>query len=654
MTSRTDDTGFAMSRRTLLAGAGLTALLGSAALSVASASPANAALALVPDLATGAPLRTAFAPHEQKLAGYLKIVAGMANDIVDDGSALHGYMGGGWWRSNPQTYDARTQEQVSTLSWFYTNARSWNPYAGNAALLDRLDAAIGYYLELQHPNGSFPSLSAGDENRAATGFGLVALSQVLSDLRSTGSLPVRQAEVEMSLIAATTWFLNPTNIKVWMNPVEYTNQPVGGLVGAARALQLIPNATLSAQLDARIADLVARGQASAGFFHEPLGPDFGYNFQVALPDLWELYHLTGAPALRTMAESYAGWLALTALREPDGSGWIVHRAASARGADTTLLDVTDDATDRAALAAAWAQEIPALAAFFTSQTDRTTTRTAWAASSDPVAALEKGKTTPRIMIHGAYGDVAPTASAKATAIAALPYIASTRFSELRSGAGAQQYLFIRRPNYYVGSAYGAGAYGNTSAARVQRQGPGFLWHPVAGMLIHSDNNSAEAWGTLTGTALDAAEALSATFFEGPPATGTLLATPTAVGSSTTLGVRAQASTAGVQTDMVYRDAEISRSITGSVAATEQVPLILHDTDTVVFSNGLPASFGGTTSTTATSITVTRGSVTMTVRWSGALPVSLTATTRTFLNSSRVRHVLRISHGGTAVVKVEIS
>ena len=68
----------------------------------------------------------------------------MTNDIVD--TDPYGFMGGGWWRTPAQPFNARVQEHVFTLSWFYANRRPWNPYYRDPALLGRLDAALEHYL----------------------------------------------------------------------------------------------------------------------------------------------------------------------------------------------------------------------------------------------------------------------------------------------------------------------------------------------------------------------------------------------------------------------------------------------------------------------------------------------------------------------------
>jgi hypothetical protein len=141
-------------RRAVLTAAAATALAPAIAPLTARAAPTAGLLPKLSGLPPGAPDRGLFAPLEQRIAGYLAILAPMTNDIVDADPATYGFMAGGWWRTPAQPYNARVQEHVFTLSWFYANQRPWNPYYGDPALLGRLDADLQHYHQLQNPNGS--------------------------------------------------------------------------------------------------------------------------------------------------------------------------------------------------------------------------------------------------------------------------------------------------------------------------------------------------------------------------------------------------------------------------------------------------------------------------------------------------------------------
>lgn len=176
-------------RRTFLTGAGTT--LGGLSFAALVGTPALADTGELPTLdplPADQPDRTQFAQEEQRYAGYLAILAPMVNDIADDG-----FMDGGWRTAPPRRYNARSQEHVYTLAWFYANQRSWNPYHLDAALAARLDAALGYYLSLQLPNGAWTEGSPTDVGRSPTAFGMGYLSKTLAILRRAGALPHRHA-----------------------------------------------------------------------------------------------------------------------------------------------------------------------------------------------------------------------------------------------------------------------------------------------------------------------------------------------------------------------------------------------------------------------------------------------------------------------------
>jgi hypothetical protein len=439
-------------RRALLGAVGGAALLG--ALPAPAAAGTTSGLPLLAPLPPGAPDRKLFAPHEQRYAPYVVMLAPMANDIEDTDPATYGWFTGGWWRTPNVPYNARVQEHVYTLSWFYAHPRPWNPYAGDAALLARLDAALQYYLRLQHDDGSWPEYSPRERSRAATGFGLGYLSKTLENLRAAGVLPARQTEIRAALRKAMTWFLDPANSTVWLDPLRYANQYIAGLAGAALSLELDPDPALRERLTERIAFTATYGQSPQGFFYEPRGADVGYNFEVMLPDMAEIHAVTGDPAMLSMAREFVPWLGYNLVREPDGSGWFTNVAASARTSVRALDDEIRE-PDRAHLGSLFVPGAPGLAAFFTSREDRAAARAAWAADPAPVAAPNRGNTSPRIIAHVPHGEEFPTRAEKDAAIAELPYLQQDDFTELRRDGG-QDFLFVRRPGLYLGAISAGG------------------------------------------------------------------------------------------------------------------------------------------------------------------------------------------------------
>ncbi|MDQ1654931.1 MAG: hypothetical protein QOD41_14, partial [Cryptosporangiaceae bacterium] len=258
-----------LSRRTLLAaGAGVASLAAIPELGTLRDASAATALAKIPGLPAGSPVRTAFVPLEQRYAPYLAILPGMTNDIVDTDDATRGFFAGGWWRTPSSAYNARVQEHVYTLSWFLANPRPWNPYFRNEALANRLGAAIGHYLSLQHSDGSFPEYNIDEHGLAPTGFGIGYLAKTLANLRQVNLLPQSRAAIATALHTAMTWHLNSTNT-IWGNggPIGYANQVSAGVAGSAVALSLVPDLELASQLHERIDYFAQHAQSPAGFFY---------------------------------------------------------------------------------------------------------------------------------------------------------------------------------------------------------------------------------------------------------------------------------------------------------------------------------------------------------------------------------------------------
>lgn len=599
------------------------------------------------------PDRTSFAPTEQVLASYLVIVADMANDIVTDGGATHGWMAGGWWRTPAEPFNARVQEHVATLAWFYANPRSWNPYAGDAALLDRLDAAIGHYLSLQHDDGSWSEYSADEHSRAATGFGLVSLTETYRLLEAASVLPGRRAEIADALRAGAAWFLNLNDSTTWGTPttiIRFANQTMAGLVGCARAAQTLGDATLTAAVDAGIGVFAARAQAAGGWFYEPTGLDLAYSNEVQLPDMADLYRVTGDQRLVDMAERWLGILRLVTVREPDGAGFIGMGAASARtDGRTPITDAFTDAADRTAFSGEFLQEVPALAAYRPSISTVETARAQWAASAAAVEGRAKQNTSPRLWMHVTAAAPLASSSERAAAIAALPTVASSRFTEMRAGVLGMQFVFVRRPRYYLASLFGQ------RASTKVRNGSQLLWHPGMGTVAVGFNDAAVAddfWGTvLDGGGDDARATLTATY-----AAGGAPVAAAALGSVTGDFTMTAASALGITTVTAIGDTGFTRSVTASSSATEQIPLLLRQSDGLQWlgSSGGPV-WGEHSAATATGLSLSRNGVTMQVTWGPSAAVTLTDTGRTvFEDGDRRQHVLRVPHSGALSLEVTFS
>ena len=640
----------ALSRRDLLVGAGAAAALlaiGNAGTMPAMATSGGTVLPLVAPLPAGRPVRSQFAPNEQVLAAYLMIVAPLANSVRDL-DPNYGWMKDGWQRTPNEPYNARIMEHVATLSWFYANDRPWNPYYRDAALLGRLDAALGYYLSLQHADGSYPEYSPTEHHLSPTGFGTVALSAVLRDLRAAGDLYDRRVQIRDALRKSSAWLVD-TSRAHWNRPVQLVNQVVGGLSGVVEAAHVLGEPAVSASVPDRLQIILRDGQAPAGFFHEPLAPDAGYNFEVMLSDLGALYKRLPDPAIVQLAERFAAWWGYVVVMEPGRNEGFILSGTSARNIIATFVPTREDDLDRSALARTLLPRVPALGAFFASSEEKTQARDAWRTSSAPVSPRRKMDSSPRLHMHVPQAPLGIPGNQRDARVAALRYRRESTFTELRRGTLDQQYVFVRRPGYYTAALYGVRP--NT----LQRMGTNAFWHPVAGMLALTVNSTGpDDWTTVAdsvGTASSRGP-VTATHHVGSSATGALISADALTGYEGVFTTRYVTADGAVRTDVTHRADGIRRVLTTPGASRERIPLIIGTGDQVAFANGTPAPYGQEAIAVSRGLAVTRGGLRFVIDWGVDREARYTPMDRSYLGN-RTHRILTISFSGTLAVDLRV-
>lgn len=634
-----------LSRRGFLGGvtaasaAALLAQLGTAAPSFATSE--GTVLPLVEPLPDGAPDRTLFAENEQVFAAYLMILSPLANSVVDDDEDLFGWMEDGWQRLPNQPFNARIMEHVATLSWFYSHERTWNPYYLDPNLLGRLDAALGYYLSLQHDDGSYPEYSPTEHHLSPTGFGTVAQSAVLRDLLSVDALPERRGEIETALRASSAWLVD-LDRPHWNLPVRFVNQVVAGLAGVAQAATVMNDAAMAASLSDRMAALLEHGQAPAGFFNEPLTPDAGYNFTVMLPDVGHIYEQTQDPSAVELARRFAEWFGYIVVMEPGQPQGFVMSATSARGVLPTFTTTPEDDLDRSALGRALLEQVPALGAFYATAEEKQAGRAAWALDPEPVQPREKQDSSARLYMHVPVAPDGVSTAERDARVADLPYLREDAFTQLRRGTLDQQYAFVRRPGCYTAAAYGVRPYAS------QRMGTNAFWHPEAGMFVLSLNTSGpDDWTTVddvAGTATSRSE-VTAAHHAGDDISGAAITADDLTGFAGVFTTRYTTADAAVTTDVSHWQDGLRRSMATTGASRERIPLIIGPQDEVAFLDGTPAPYDEQTITVASGLTVTRGDVRLVISWGEEWEATYAPTSTSFLGGTRSQRILTVSFVG---------
>ncbi|PPF32616.1 hypothetical protein [Pseudoclavibacter sp. AY1H1] len=606
-----NDTSTGLSRRSMLLGTlGIGAL--SAAAQLALPAPAAAAAALPKVAAIASPARSLFAENEQVLARYLMSVAGMANDIVDNDPKLYGFMGGGWWRpvETQSPSNASVMEHVATLAWFYASERPWNPYYRDANLLKRLEASIRYYTSLQLRDGSYPELP-GKTNLASTTFGTTAQAVTYEALRKFGVSYDSRLQLRRSIERSVTWFMN-TKAAHWSAPVLYFNQVAAGLVAAQRSLQVLDKPTTTQEaVNERISYLMKNGQSPAGFFHEPFGADFGYNFTVTLPDLAWLYRHTAHPDLLAGVQRYADFMSYAVIPEP-GTGELTHvPALHVRNVVSTVVRPADDLSDRAALAKDFLPGAPKLALFMPTAEQKRRERSSFAAHTKGITALTKPDTSPRTWMYGILAPEGPSGEARAAAEAELPMLVGSRFTKYAAGSKGDQYLFVRRPSYYAVGVFGEWLKPYRSTRQL-----GTLWSPTMGTILVGTNNpdSPEGWETVgpNGGFSTRQSSASSRYFDSRTSSGAQALRGEQLVDRATLFAQRTESTAGSAeyvTGWGYWDTGLRYTFITQRAGdcTQRLPLLMKQGDVLTFAGGSTYVFGDADrEVVTTSIVLTRG------------------------------------------------
>lgn len=605
-------------------------------------------LPLVSRLLPDAPDRGLFAPEEQVYAGYLMIVADLANSVVDDDPKTYGWMSDGWWRTPTDPRDPRIMEHVATLAWFYSHDREWNPYYLDSRLLARLDAALGYYLRLQRPDGAWPYIDQSTGVLAPTGFGTVALAATLLDLREVGALTSRAAQIEQAIRASAAWIVDPAR-DYWSGPIAWSNQVVAGLVGVARAAAALGDPSVAERLPERIEWLAERGQSPAGYFHEAVGMDFGYSMRVMIPDLADLHDHTFHPAIIDMVERWVEFTGFVMVPEPGTSGFVVYDAVSTRTTAPTHAGSPQDEYDVQALGREFIPDVPSMAVFYETKAEKLATRASWADDTSPVVPRVKGNTSPRLLLHVPFAPYGADSVARRSQMAKMPVVSSERFTVQRRGTRHQQLLFVRRPGYYLAAMSG------DRITRRTRSGPGLLWIPEAGCIIASRGDSVDGhWASMTSETDSGLVDLVASFFAGSDSTSATI-DPSDVDVHTGVFTARYADARAVTSrEITFRDDGFDVRVATAGRGVESIPLLLRADDELAFSNGGPVTLGGTASaTSSSSFSISRGRTSIMFDWGGPRDTAWIPTPRAYFGGLRRQQVLRIAHEGDLQMKISV-
>lgn len=408
----------------------------------------------------------------------------LANSVEISGSTRGRFRNKLWRRQTSTIDNARTQEHVYSLAWFLCTDYPWNPYYQDKALRLRLHLAIDYYLGLQLESGPFPELDRAQASLAATAFGIEYLTRTYS-LLSKNSSSQLLTRLERSISQAITWFMHP-NALHWRLPLTDMNQLVAGVTGVALAIEAGISPVSRAELHKRIDFIFSEGQSQAGYFFEKHGPDIGYNLQVQLPEMAELYELTALDSICNAVVRFVSWLALNSAPFSASPDLAIISQTSTRTKLSVISRETTELSDRFRLASRFIQLAPPLSCFFATSEARKKETESWRNSLDfYVQASGLQEISPRLLAHVQYLATLPTYAERDAEVNLLARRSGPENTFL--AADNASYIFARRESFYF-----AANFASDRVNSLATPGPDLFWSNFGGLYVHSTAQSS-AW-----------------------------------------------------------------------------------------------------------------------------------------------------------------
>jgi hypothetical protein len=376
-----------------------------------------------------------------------------------------------------------------------------------------------------------------------------------------------------------------------------------------------------------------------------------------MPYLAYLYDVTKDPRMAAIGQRTYNFFTYNSLVEPNQIGFIINDAIHTRTPMTYLPWARNDEAGGSDGASAIRVAMPVLNAFLTSAEDKAAHRAAWAAGTGPVTSPPKGSLSPHRMHRVHDTENLPTLAEKNAAIAQFPYVASNSFIEHRTNGATNgqqydfHYLYVRRPNYYMCTAWGQ---------RAQRSmvGGTFFYHPTTGAFVTAQGGSKTFWGLEQGTYRDAMA-------------NTLSTSTTIPTNNTNFTLDLSVSTLESSRSITFNTSSVSLSVQRAGSFFERIPLMLWPENPATTQIADVVSFtlagGGSQllsdenplTVTATAITVTRsGRGTFTITLDQSRSVTLQArheeTSTIFSSADRIIRHLDIDATDSLTYSVQIT
>ncbi|KAK6346872.1 hypothetical protein TWF696_006977 [Orbilia brochopaga] len=542
----------------------------------------------------------------------------IANHIDDDpNSPTFGWQNSNVYRDDPpaggNTNNARLMEPISTLSWAYVVNKPWNPYFHNSILLQRLIAALNYWLGLQTSQGGFSEVGGpGTQHLAPTAFSLNFLVEMMDELDKDGTMDAAvRTRLRNAVFKATELAATNQQFRNW--GFDASNQYTPIFYVLWRLWQITNDTKWKNLYDARLDEWLATVQ-KCPFYVERASPEaFGYS-HVTEWVLDRTFALNNDPRLLQSLRRYYDWCSLNTVPENDGQMFITDVAGNGR----TSLSWTFGEVGYYNYIT---QYVPASQAFSVgfamTASERQQRMSSWAQSPIPPTGRYPGVVRAYHIFHNypmffsPHGLWTVTPRQQQAAVRQLPPVAQSKFTRYWGPprAGVASYLFVRRTNVYVTLHFGA------RATSHQAKEVGLVWIPGFGTVIRGWNaNINYAFCTVMGDKTTFKRTISD--FELPAGWASSTSADGSVASPDELRFASTFGNIGILKRYRINNSGFELVVTPNAAATEQIPLYLDKTDVLKVDGQIHDLRGMATASTVSGrglrITRTRGGRTTTV------------------------------------------
>ena len=458
----------------------------------------DGAVAPVPALDAARIKPSDFSDADLDMPFALSHFARVANSVVLDGPT-RGFIDISVWRGTNQLhpYNARIMESILTLTWFYTAARSWNPYRGNPAVRARLELAFDFWCNSQSGDGKFSEYGPQEWNLAATSFAVKFISEALRLLKGGPGISesIHARAVDACRKAVHAVLFDP---EFYSHGCSFSNQYTNIFAGGAAFLALYPDTALSARLRERLEASPKDMQSPAGYMYEADGPDLGYTLNTHHENLQMAYsYWRGTDLGNLLVEEenrFSEWLSFNALPEPGTDFFVLNRGIETRQKHATYPYIDTPLAERCVMMRAFAT---------TPERRREQIRDAreklnreWPQVA-PLAVGEFSALSPYRFLQRASYEWHPMAEQIAEARKMLRPVNEQSFvKQLRDTRKPIAFTYVRRPGYYAAFASAPKA-----ITEQERLGLTLVWSPTRGVLMQSQTSGSDtAWGTSAGGA----------------------------------------------------------------------------------------------------------------------------------------------------------